>query len=122
MKANRPFTVLIANSSKKKQKLRAPEIVELALPTPIVNTVISTGQEPEIYGVDDIDLTYAPKHIRPKVREMLNNHAKKHAKMWDGHLGTMNVAEHRIKIKEGAQPCFMQLYRMGPLAREEERK
>ena len=65
--------------------------------------MISTGQEPEIYGVDDIDLTYALKHIRPKIREML----KEHVKMWDGHLGTMNVTEHRIEIKEGAQPCFM---------------
>ncbi len=47
---------------------------------------------------------------------------KTHEKIWDDRLSTLNVTEHRIEIKDGVKPAFMQPYRRRPKTREEERK
>ena len=38
--------------------------------------------------------------------------------MWDGHIGTINLAKHRIELKEGSKPVYQQPYRAGPHQRQ----
>ena len=51
-------------------------------------------------------------------REQLLQTLEPHATMWDGHIGTINLAKHRIELKEGAKPVYQQPYRAGPHQRQ----
>lgn len=43
---------------------------------------------------------------------------RKHSKMWDGTLGEIKVAQHRIVVVRGARPIALAPYRAGDKARE----
>ncbi len=65
---------------------------------------------------DEIDLSHLEPAVRRKVYHMLSRHAS----MWDGNLGTMYGAQHRIDLKPGSRPVHWQPYRAGMRAQQEE--
>ena len=46
----------------------------------------------------------------------------KHQKLWDGHLGTIHVIKHRIKLTPGAHNVHQKPYRASSTQRENEKK
>ena len=74
----------------------------------------TTGTENNPPTIDDIDLNHLPTDIQEKARKLLS----KYDHMWNGKLGKISVTEHRIKLKDDAQPVHLQPYRAGPKARE----
>lgn len=61
-----------------------------------------------------VDLGHVPDAaLRSTIMEML----RKHAKMWDGSLGSINVTEHRIDLEPGTRPMRSMPYRQGPARR-----
>lgn len=86
-KSNCPFTVLVANFGKKKQVLSAHQIIGQSLSAQIVNAMEEFKPSEEPFGIEDVDLSYAPKEMHGRVRTILSRRKK----MLDCHLGTLNV-------------------------------
>ena len=64
---------------------------------------------------DAIDLSHVEDaELRGQIIAML----RKHAKMWDGTLGTIHATEHRIDLEPGTRPMRSMPYRQGPARRE----
>lgn len=38
--------------------------------------------------------------------------------MWNGHIGTINLAKYRIELTKGANPVYQQPYLVGPHERQ----
>lgn len=54
------------------------------------------------------------KEQQDQVREML----RPFSPMWQGQLGAVSAAEHRIDLVPGTRPQFAQPYRAGPESRK----
>lgn len=67
-------------------------------------------------SVDDVDLDHLPERDRRRVRKMLSSFSD----MWNESLGTIQVKEHRIDLKEGSKLVFSQPYREISKARQAE--
>ncbi len=65
---------------------------------------------------DEFDLSHLEPTLRGKVYGML----ARHATMWDGTLGTIHAATHRIDLRTGARPFHSQPYRASMRALQEE--
>jgi hypothetical protein len=65
---------------------------------------------------EEVDLA----HLLPHERERVLRSLAKHRSMWDGRLGHVHTATHRIDLTPGAKPVHAQPYRAGPRAREAE--
>ena len=64
--------------------------------------------------VDEIDLSQVDSRFHGRIRAML----KRHASMWSGKLGEINITEHAIDLKPDARPIAVPPYRAGPKTRE----
>lgn len=101
--------------------------------TPLVHTNISIQ---DVLGIDipsendkEVDESNANSEARkmvddlplPRVLERLVESAKRmlkrHARMWNGHLGRIEAARHHIELVPGANPFKQQPYRQGPKGR-----
>ena len=60
-------------------------------------------------SVEDIPLSDVDKRFHKEIRDML----RKHASMWDGHLGEIKATEHRIEVDPEAKPIRQNPYRAG---------
>ena len=69
-------------------------------------------------SADDVDLSNLPEKYQDKVCSML----RKYSSIYDGTLGEIRVVEHRIDLKEGAEPFAQHPYRAGQKAREFEKQ
>lgn len=66
----------------------------------------------EINLADDLELSRISEDWHTRTREMM----AKHRKMWDGSLVLINIAQHRIDLKENTSQISQQPYRTGPQA------
>eukprot|EP00171_Calliarthron_tuberculosum_P022762 IDg22762t1 len=64
--------------------------------------------------VEDIRLENLSEDQQAKVRKSLG----KYSHMWQGQLGEVNSAKHRIDLTINSQPVFSQPYRAGPQSRK----
>ncbi len=71
----------------------------------------------EIFSVDDLDLSHLEPEFRGRVYAML----RKHERMWDGSLGTIEATYHRIEVRPCTRPVRQRAYRAGRRAPEVER-
>ena len=136
VKHNKPFKILLANFSNKSQHLPKKTIIGKAalartaiFPTKYdINEILLTEgsykqqkkvsqieEKIALYGkeVDELDLHDVPESRHKEIREML----RKHADIWNGHLGEIAATEHRIELVDGARPVRQQPYRLGPKQR-----
>jgi hypothetical protein len=140
-----PFTIRVFNTSSRERRLPKGMVLGHALTHPkgIVafldddieprcgRTETPTGDTPEgdkiphlpdrpdVEGElwrDEVDLNHLLPHERSKVFDVLGCHRS----MWDGRLGHVHSATHRIHLVPGAKPVHAQPYRAGPRARENE--
>jgi hypothetical protein len=63
---------------------------------------------------EEVDLNHFLPYETSKVLEVLSKHR---SSMWDGRLGHVHPATHRIDVVDGAKPVRAQPYRAGPRAR-----
>lgn len=63
---------------------------------------------------DYIELSDVDKVLHQRIRDML----RKHENIWNNRLGHINVAEHEIDLKNGANPFSSFPYRSRPTARK----
>ena len=123
VRSNVPLIIRVANLSKVPRTLAKNQVlgdVEIA-PSTILDIQLGTTTSPPVNTaedktptVNDIDLSHLPDDVQEKARNML----KKYESMWNGSLGKISVTEHRIQLKDDAQPVHLQPYRAGPKARE----
>ena len=94
------------------------EVRPAECPSTMGGTVRVPNKDPENSPTDweeEIDLPYIEaEKSREQVLEML----RKHSSLWDGALGTIRAAEHRIPIEPGTKPIRSMPYRKGPAMRE----
>ena len=80
---------------------------------------ITRVKEPELPpSVDDLDLSHLDKKLQKRFRKMLSAFTG----MWDGNLGVIKDAEHRVTLREDAKSFRINPYRTGPAGRTEIRK
>ena len=88
-------------------------ILERIPPPPEPPDASSTPKIPQ-FSLDDVDLSHLDQAQQVSVRKMLAPFSS----MWDGSLGRVNVAVHRIETPKDARPFRSQPYRAGPKMRE----
>ena len=74
-----------------------------------------TRTEADWRSLVNIDEEFADR--RDEITAMLDEFAS----MWDGHLGRVSIAKHRIELQPGARPSYSAPYRAGPKARDFEK-
>jgi len=78
-------------------------------PSPATATdVTDPVEEPHVHTSN------VPEGLRPRVISLL----EKHGALWSGHLGSIKATEHRIELKPGSKPVWLNPYRTGPRTRE----
>ena len=75
-------------------------------------------REDKSQAIKDVDLDHVELRYQKRIRDML----RKYAHMWDGSLGEISTAEHRIDLTPEAKPVRSAPYRAGPKARRAERE
>ena len=80
--------------------------------TPGVHTRSLDADKPP--SLDDVDLSHLDTQVRTKIRTML----KKFESLWNGKLGVIRRAQHRISLLDGSKPVAMAPRRAGPQDRE----
>lgn len=146
---NEPFNVLMANLTDRSVDVHKG--MKVALATDMPGTIVQLGdranfgQASEICKVkvgehldfqgqldgtvenqleeptdwkDKVNVSPKFEHEKAKLIEMLS----KFENMWDGTLGTIKAAVHRIELEPGSRPIHQQPYRAGPTQREHERR
>ena len=126
----KPFPVRVMNLSKVPQFLPKGMVLSYVMPHP--TRIVTLGDEAERSPTptveedcssqsesvdtpsptewkDEVDLSHLEPAVRRKVYHMLS----KHASMWDGNLGMMCGAQHRIDLKPESRPVHCQQYRAG---------
>ena len=76
-------------------------------------------KEPELPpSVDELHLSHLEKKLQKRFRKMLSAFIG----MWDGNIGIIKDAEHRVTLQEDAKSFRINPYRTGPAFRTEIRK
>ena len=89
------------------------------LELPMHSGVTTRVKKPELPpSVDDLNLSHLDKKIQKRFRKMLSAFTG----MWDGNLGVIKDAEHRVTLREDAKSFRINPYRTGPARRTEIRK
>ena len=98
---------------------RGASFRDALLELPMHSGVTTGVKEPEPPpSVDDLDLSHLDKTLRKRNRKMHSAFTD----MWDGNLGDIKDAEHRVTLREDAKSFRINPYRTGPAGRTEIRK
>jgi Reverse transcriptase (RNA-dependent DNA polymerase) len=125
-----PFLVRVVNTSIHECCIPRGMVLDDALPHP--KAVISITEEipggerdspvPHIPDVDgelwreEVDIN----HLLPQEQSQVLGMLERHRSMWDGRLGQVHAATHRIDLIPTVKPVHAQPYRAGPRARAAE--
>jgi len=118
-----PFPVKVLNLSERDRVLPKGMILGHALSHPKGIIALTSEEAPPFPERPDVDGELWKEevnlnHLLPKQREIVWGLLAKYRQMWDGHLGHVTTANHRIELIPGAKPVQVQPYRAGPRARE----
>ena len=98
---------------------RGASFRDALLEVPMHSGVTTRVKEPELPpSVDDLDLSRLDKKLQKRFRKMLSAFNG----VWDGNLGVIKDAEHRVPLREDAKSFCNNPYRTGPAGRTEIRK